>query len=109
MPRQHEKPTWRGMDLDDTAYKVYEPKKPLWKLMDRTETSSQVNGHLVHLTLKLKYNVVRFFLPLQTIEIVRGNHNLYFQKDTAWDAEKRKQRCDVMLVAWYTCGSNWPI
>ena len=38
------------MDLDDTAYKVYGPKKPLWKLMDLTETSSHVNGPLVHLT-----------------------------------------------------------
>ena len=26
MPHQHEKPTWRGMDLSDTAYKVYGPK-----------------------------------------------------------------------------------
>ena len=29
MPHQHEKPTWRGMDLSDTAYKIYGPKKPL--------------------------------------------------------------------------------
>ena len=42
------------MDLSDTAYKVYGHKKPFWKLMDLTETSSQVNGPLVHLTL-LKY------------------------------------------------------
>ena len=40
MPRQHEKPTWRGIDLGDTAYKVYGPKKSLSKLMDLTETSS---------------------------------------------------------------------
>ena len=29
LPRQHKKPTWIGMDLDDTVYKVYGPKKPL--------------------------------------------------------------------------------
>ena len=29
MPHQHEKPTWRGMDLSDTTYRVYGPKKPL--------------------------------------------------------------------------------
>ena len=51
MPRQHEKPTWRGMDLGDMTYKVYGPKKAFWKLMDLTKTSSQVNGPLVHLTL----------------------------------------------------------
>ena len=39
------------MDLGDTAYKIYGPKKPLWKLMDLIEISSQVNGPLVHLTL----------------------------------------------------------
>ena len=38
------------------AYKVYGSKKPLWKLMDLTETSSQVNGPLVHLTLLLIIN-----------------------------------------------------
>jgi len=50
-PRQYEKLAWRDMDLSDTAYKVYGPKKPLLKLMNLTETSSQVNGPLVHLTL----------------------------------------------------------
>jgi len=29
MPHQHEKPTWRSMDLSDMTYKVYGPKKPL--------------------------------------------------------------------------------
>ena len=29
VPHRHEKPTWRGMDLSDTVYKVYGPKKPL--------------------------------------------------------------------------------
>ena len=29
MPHQREKPTWRGIGLSDTAYKVYGPKKPL--------------------------------------------------------------------------------
>ena len=29
MPHQHEKLAWRDMDLSDTAYKVYGPKKSL--------------------------------------------------------------------------------
>ena len=39
------------MDLGDTAYKVCGVKKLLWKFMELTETSSQVNEPLVHLTL----------------------------------------------------------
>ena len=45
------------MDYSEPFKKFMDKKKPLYKLMDSTETFSQVNGSLVHLTLSYTYPV----------------------------------------------------